>query len=291
MNLQGAIEEYVLATRANGVASATTKWYSAILRPLAQEHGHCPVETITAHAMRAYIVALDDRLAGDSVISHKTALRAFWRWADREYKCGNPMANIKPGQRPEREAKAITPKDFMKMLGATKDNVTGTRDKALMLFLADTGARLGGVTTLERSRLFLDDRYALVTEKGNKTRRVNFTNLTGQALLIWLQMRESESKYVFTNERNGEPLTSWGVREILRRLKTRAGVTERANPHSFRHGFAREYIKAGGDVVTLAQLLGHKSVNTTAAYYAVFSANELAEMHEQKTPLKAFLEG
>lgn len=73
---------------------------------------------------------------------------------------------------------------------------------------------------------------------------------------------------------------------MIKRLKKRAGIKGRVNPHSFRHGFAVEYIKAGGDVATLAKLLGHRNINTTAAFYALFTQNELSEMHNKFSPLR-----
>jgi len=64
-------------------------------------------------------------------------------------------------------------------------------------------------------------------------------------------------------------------------------VSGRCNPHSFRHNFAREYLRNGGDLATLAKLLGHSNISTTASYYAVFASDELAQFHERYSPLKS----
>ncbi len=85
----------------------------------------------------------------------------------------------------------------------------------------------------------------------------------------------------------GAPLTASGVHEMLKRLKKRAKVTGRVNPHSFRHNFAREYIRNGGEVVTLAKILGHSDINVTSSYYAVFDEDELAQFHALHTPMKS----
>jgi integrase/recombinase XerD len=86
----------------------------------------------------------------------------------------------------------------------------------------------------------------------------------------------------------GEGLTDSGIALILKRLKKRAGVTGRTNPHAFRHGFAREFILNGGDIVVLSKLLGHNNINTTAAFYAIFTEDELAGMHAKFSPLSQF---
>jgi integrase/recombinase XerD len=75
------------------------------------------------------------------------------------------------------------------------------------------------------------------------------------------------------------------------RLKRRAHVIGKANPHSFRHNFARMYLQSGGDVVTLANLMGHKDTDMLANFYAIFSPDELAEMQAAHSPLLAMLEG
>ena len=71
-----------------------------------------------------------------------------------------------------------------------------------------------------------------------------------------------------------------GVNQLLKRLKKRAGVTGRANPHSFRHGFAKDYLMAGGDLASLADLMGHESVETTKTFYAVFEQDDLRRKHD-----------
>jgi len=80
-------------------------------------------------------------------------------------------------------------------------------------------------------------------------------------------------------------LTPSGVNQLLSRLRKRANVHGRANPHAFRHGFAKMYLMNGGDLASLADLLGHESVETTRQFYAVFRAEELAQKHERFTPV------
>jgi integrase/recombinase XerD len=125
-----------------------------------------------------------------------------------------------------------------------------------------------------------------VTEKGSKTRAVTFTEVTAALLAAWLDIRQKEVKEVFYNLDTLEPLTRNGLYQALRRMARRAGITGRFNPHSFRHAFAREYIKAGGDIVTLSMLMGHRETSTTARHYLIFSNREVIEAHEKYSPAK-----
>ena len=44
-------------------------------------------------------------------------------------------------------------------------------------------------------------------------------------------------------------------------------------------------------MIRLAQLMGHESTDTLAAYYAIFTADELAAMHEDFSPLRRMMSG
>jgi len=74
------------------------------------------------------------------------------------------------------------------------------------------------------------------------------------------------------------------VIQMLRRLKRRAGIQGRVNPHAFRHAFAREYIMNGGDLASVSQLMGHTQIAVTKMFYAVFRAEELREKHREFSP-------
>lgn len=221
-----------------------------------------------------------------SVNGHVTALHAFWAWVASEYQRPNPMRGIRRPRPIHPEPKTISPADFVRLL-----QHANTRDAALLCFFADTGARLGGVVNLQITDLDIEHKQAIVWEKGGKRRRVYFTSFTAGLLTRWMLTRVSDSDYVFTNQHTGDGLTASGIEQVLKRLKKRAGVKGRVNPHAFRHHFAREYILNGGDVVTLARLLGHEQVTTTAAYYAVFSDDELGDLHGRYNPMKRLRSG
>lgn len=301
MKLIEAIEEFLLAGRADGFSPSTAKWYRSLLIAFTHSLGG-ELEAISTRDIRNYIVALRERgerfvdapqkprqsggLSESTIAGHITALHSFWAWAAREYGIANPMSNIKRAKRSSPQPKAIKAEDFTRLFAATGEDIAGVRDRALLVFLADSGVRLGGLVSLTLETLYLSERYAIVTEKGSKTRKVVFTYYTAQMLQKWLYMRPGNSRAVWVSLTHATPLTNSGVEQILKRLKKRAGVEGRTNPHSFRHNFAREYLRQGGELVTLAKLLGD-SIEVTVDYYAVFSHDELAEMHEKFSPLKA----
>jgi integrase/recombinase XerD len=79
---------------------------------------------------------------------------------------------------------------------------------------------------------------------------------------------------VFVN-RSGDPLTPHGLGQIIKRLGAYAGIEGvRCSPHTFRHTFAANFIRQGGDVYTLSKLLRHSSVSVTEEYLKTLQQQE-----------------
>lgn len=295
ITLSDAVKEFLLDQQVRGNSAKTLTWYTGALKVM-QRYLPSELQQVEAHDIRQYIVLLRQRLSESSVFSYATALFGFWAWAAGEYGIANPCANIKRPRRPKPEPKATTAEDIVKLLRATRDDVYGVRDRAIIAFLMDTGARLGGAAGLVTTNLFIEDGTAIVTEKGNKKRRVHFTPFTARLLYAWMWERArlmtigQLADHVFVNIETGQRLTPSGIEQVFKRLKKRAGVTGRVNPHSFRHHFAREYVRNGGDIATLAKLLGHASIEMTSDYYAIFSDDELKEFHAKHTPANGLFE-
>ena len=138
--------------------------------------------------------------------------------------------------------------------------------------------------TLEE--LSLTQSRGRVHEKGGKERTVYYTKYTAALLAVWITQGSIREGAVWRNVRTWEPLREAGVHEALRRLKKASKVRGRVNPHAFRHRFAREYINNGGDISTLAKILGHSDLSITTNYYAVFDEDELHDLHDRFTPMQ-----
>lgn len=310
MKVETALQTFYEACQVDGVRPSTLKWYSSILNAFAQAFQEVELTNITPAKLRSYILALRERdsryqsertsrpqtaggLSEETVASHVRALHRFWRWCALEYALPNPMANIRRPRLAQREPKAISLDDLRALFAATTDDIRGIRDRAILAFFIDTGCRAQGLLGLELEQLHLNERSAIVQEKGTPRRAIFFTEFTANLLMEWLKVRPDTTGRVFcslANNAYGKPLSHTGLYGILRRLKKAAGVNGRHNPHAFRHGFAREYLTNGGDLATLAQLMGHSSVTTTASYYAVFSQKELARNHDRFSPAKGLEE-
>ena len=305
MILSEAIERLHVANLADGRTKGTIEDYRRKLDMLAAFLGpDSDVASIEANDLRRFVASLRTResryqdhkyraevaggLSPATVAGIVRVVRRLFSFLVKDkIITDNPAKELRqPRLAKGHEPKAIMLEDFKALLKATGgDDPAELRDRALLLFLADTGCRVGGLVGLKVSEVDLSKLTAWVVEKGNKRRAVYLSDETAAVLAAWLKIRPAgQTEAVFTTLQGGA-LTTEGVTQVLRRLKKRAGVKGPCNPHSFRHAFAREYLCNGGDLSTLSDILGHADIAVTAMSYAVFTPKELQERHQRYSPV------
>lgn len=291
MRLSAAIEELCIATRAAGRSPRTVKAYREKLSHLARFLSDPPIESVTVGDLRRFLATQRDKgLSPFTVKSRVRAIKRLWNFAEEEgIMDDNPARKIKTPN-PKREIpKGIKKEDLEALLQITEgDTQFDLRDHALILFLADTACRVGGLCGLRVEDLDLERGRALVTEKKGKPRFVFFQKMTARALSAWLEVRpQDKGPWVFvglTARARGQ-MSAHSVGKMLKRRGEQAGCEGPTNPHAFRHAFAEAFLTSGGDLATLARILGHSGVAVTAEYYAVFTVDELQRQHAKYSPI------
>jgi integrase/recombinase XerD len=239
--------------------------------------------------------------SGATINDHIRILKVFFNWAYGRYKLPageNPMGGYKAGESKSDNIMFISDEDRNKMLLVPANDDKGIRDKAIVYTLTDTGCRVGALVGLQVQDVhFGQDQagrvnaWAEVETKGDTRYTIFFSHQAACALQDWLRIsdRYTSYDYVFcnlnTNRQRGSPLLAGAINQLLDRIAEKAGVTGTHRPHSFRHAFARTYLKNGGDLASLAQIMGHKTILVTARYYARFLPGELGRMHGGNSPL------
>jgi integrase len=200
-----------------------------------------------------------------------TSVKTFFSWLHKmELIEKNPARVIKARrlQRPRTRDKAMTDDELRLILEYTR--FRSRRDHALVLFLADTGCRIGGAATLREHEIDWDKREAEVTEKGDKTRRVRFGVHTANVLRRYLIWRKATGgTYVFSED--GTPIKSETLSQRIRRAchgLRKQGVEIRIlSAHSIRHRKGHQLADARVAPPIAASALGHESVMTTLEHY------------------------
>lgn len=268
------------------VAESTRRRYQTALEAFARYLGDPLLADVGPADIRSFRAArLTAGVSPFTVNSDLRALRRLYGWLVREgVTAVNPARSVPFVRTPRALPKAVTVDDLGRIVARLPEE--SFRDRAFVLFLIDTGCRVGGALGLTLDRLAVGTGRAVVTEKGARARAVFFGEVTAGALGDWLRVRGKDpAPWVFLSAKGG-PLTPSGARQLLLRIGERAGVEGRCNPHAFRHAFARAFLQNGGNLATLGQLMGHAPGSpVTAANYAVYADRELQEFHARFSPL------
>ena len=185
--------------------------------------------------------------------------------------------------------------DEMQALLQAPDCATadGRRDHALLLAMYNSGARVQEILDLRPCDLQLDrPRQMLLRGKGGKQRWCPLWPETAQVLQALLQasgVAATDTEPLFRN-RQGRPLTRFGVRYVLRKHARAASAAsktlaaKRVHPHVIRHSSATHFLQAGVDLVTISRWLGHASISSTSRYAEVDLETKRAAV-EQARPV------
>ena len=205
-----------------------------------------------AHLCESYASA-----SVNSVLSSINSFFAYLDWHDLKAK----MVKIQR-QLFASADKELTKKEYERLLRAAK-NDKNERLYLLMQTVCATGIRVSELryVTVEAIRVG----RAEINSKG-KRRTVFIPAQLCKELMRYTQKKHISSGAVFVT-RNGNPLDRSNIWSDMKKLCRSAGVSEKkVFPHNLRHLFARTYYSVQKDIVRLADILGHSSVNTTRIY-------------------------
>jgi site-specific recombinase XerD len=183
-----------------------------------------------------------------------------------------------PFKRFARKELSYLDKPEMDALLAAPDPRTrqGMRDRTLLLFLYNSGARVTEAVSLTVGDVTLRANQigsVQLIGKGNKTRRCPLWPATSSELLALIRNR-SPDDHIFLNRR-GQPVTRHGVYWMLRKYIRVAAASHPAlakraiSPHTIRHTTATHLLRSGVDINTIRAWLGHVSIDTTNIYAEV----------------------
>jgi site-specific recombinase XerD len=296
-----------LADVCAGKHNETEKTYRTKLRQLQRFAGN---RSVTRDLIKGFMQDLKTRTrhkhgyrvieGGLSVYTIKTVLqttRHFCRWLyENKYIPEDIAPLIVLPSPPPPAPKAISDDTVNALIRSAFENSSEewerARNVAIMYYLRDTGGRVGGMCYAKLGSIDLRDGSVETVEKGRNV-KLYINPPTVQAIRSWIDQRSSLkpiTDHLFISNRTKQGMTRQGVARMLNRLAERAGIQERRNPHAWRHAFARDFLKSGGELSQLAGLMNHSSIWVTNNYYARWNDKELQQAHALSSPVNLITE-
>lgn len=265
-------------------------WYQAV------EHRPLTLASLTPIALVGYrnFLQRTERRATSTVNGQMSALRAWCAWlTEHHYLDANPARRLKlVGHQDASKREGLSDNEVNALLRQAQAGRSAARNYAILQVLLQTGMRLEECSQLAFADIEFGERSARITirsGKGNKARVVPLNTSARQALAEYLATQlscaptiravafawpprasERSSRPIWQSQKKGA-LTVSAMRQMIdvlvRDAAVRGLVPAAASAHTLRHTFARNYLaEHPGDLVGLAALLGHTSLETTRIY-------------------------
>lgn len=228
---------------------------------------------IDMNIVNNYMKYLYDRKITKSSISRKlSSIRGLYNYLVREDIIKENHFN--KIQNPKRELylpKFLKDEELDKIFSVcNSNNPTEERDTLIIELLYATGVRVSELVNIKIKDINREEKLIKVLGKGNKERMVIYNNHTKKALDTYLKdgynyFNKKSSEYLILNK-NGNKLSERYIREIINKKVSQAFLDIKISPHTLRHTFATDILENGADLMTVKELLGHESLNTTSIY-------------------------
>jgi site-specific recombinase XerD len=292
------VDGYNLAAQARRLSPHTINDYNVTFRKFAVFlEADPPFLQISKQQLEQFLAA--QTVSKKTVLNYHTGLSALWTFAyDESLAHANLLRQI---ERPRPEKRAIEPfsdEDLRAMLSALANGKTyrnhGTfasnelpnqeRNRAIILLLLDTGLRADELCQARIADLDTRNLYIKVFGKGSKERILPICPRVAQALWKYVSSRGSvlpgEPLFVTTNQ---TPLDRHRLLKQLGAIGRRAGV-KNVHPHRFRHTFAINFLRNGGNAYTLQIILGHSTMEMVKTYLNIAQA-DIQSVHRLASPV------
>lgn len=223
--------------------------------------------------VKDYLKYLYSRNITKTSISRKlSSIRGLYNYlANEDIITNNYFSKISNPKREKHLPKFLKNEEIDKILSVCENNTPlEERDTLVLELLYATGLRVSELVNIKISDINKSDKSIKVLGKGSKERIVLYNNHTKVALDKYLSdgyhsLNKKNNGYLILNNR-GDKISDRYIRDIINKYVKKAGLDIKISPHTLRHTFATDMLEEGSDLMTVKELLGHESLNTTSIY-------------------------
>lgn len=261
-----------------------------------------PLSALTSARVLHFLQSLEERRSNHvRTRNHRLAiLRTFFDYLGGRVPellaIAEQVTRIPTKRVPPPETRFLERSDIQALFaGMSSGTRSALRDRTLLLFLYNTGARAQEVADLRAGHLDLDRQpHVRLHGKGDKWRTCPLWKETADELRRLIQPPEGtvESEAPVFRSPHGDALTRFGIYKIVRRHAARFDAKpeqrgRRVTPHVFRHTTAVHLLEAGVEVNVIRGWLGHVSLETTNRYAEINLRTKEAALKKCAVPVLA----
>ena len=152
---------------------------------------------------------------------------------------------------------------------------TKVRDVAILTTLLGTGMRVSECVGLDVNDVDFEINGLRITRKGGNQVVIYFSDEIREALLKWLELRNNnpylkEEPALFTSLQNRR-ITPRAVQKLVKKYSELTTPLKHITPHKLRSTYGTALYQETQDIYIVADVLGHKDINTTKKHYAAMS--------------------
>ena len=223
--------------------------------------------------VREYLDYLYSKKIKRNTISRKiSSIRSFYNYILNEnYIKTNPFKDISKIKKDGSLPKYIKDNDLEKLFNVfDKEKTLDQRNLLILEMLYATGIRVGELVNIKLNDIDHYNKSIKILGKGRKERIVFYGSFCEDILDLYLNNGRKEllkvpNDYLFLNK-NGTKISSRYIGKIIDKAIKVCEVDYHISPHTLRHTFATDLLNNGADLMSVKELLGHSSINTTSIY-------------------------
>lgn len=257
------------------------------------------IEEITTKDLKKYLEFLyKNGVATSTMARHISAIKQFFNFLQLEnIITENPASLLDHPKIQANIPEILTEKEIEKLLNTAKKNKSnyGIQLYTMLELLYATGLRISELVEMKISDiqkkyrsdgLYTIDDFLIINGKGNKERLIPINKTAKDALIKYINLRESllngkKSEWLWTtmatfskDKKDTKVIFKKDnhiARQIfalnLKQLAIESNINpEKVHPHILRHSFATHILQRGADLRVVQELLGHSDISTTQIY-------------------------
>jgi len=267
-------EDFFNEIYSEGTALSTVEAYRKDLAYFAKwftdtngkEHHPEDITSIDLREYQGYMQNLRG-LKPATINRRQAALEKYLKWAHKKGNIERLPGMPKSVKEQKASPKALKRSEQNRLLREVERR-SNARDTALIRILMSCGLRVSEAVSIRLIDLDIGERHGTINVcgKGNKYREVPVPSEARHVVWEWMEERRKiypDSDWLFPN-RNGGHITARYAERMVKNIGKFVGLD--IHPHILRHTAATNMLRTGADLVTVAHVLGHADLNTTAIY-------------------------